>query len=281
MIFAATARLDGNNFTESGPPTPLFATPDGILYTAPSGVENIDSPTPEQLAIPGITDTQMRDGFTTEDFPDVAKAGFFTSSVMLYNTIGSEFRATDGAQVNFDARGAPASGEAPASAAFPMLYNGGLTTAGYDRMRTVSEDFQSTAAITTVPPGALPVANVGNWTSFANGGDNVQVSTTRAAPGVGLRHVCTSIVVTRERTNATQGDIEVNLRDSTSGLGNILYSFPFNNIIDAGVTEHFQDIVIPNLSIVGADNGAMTLEFDTTPGVGSFGSVAMTGYTIG
>ena len=281
LLFTASGRLDGGQFSGADPLVPLFSTPDGILYSAMTGVENIDSFTPEQLAIPAITDTQMRDGFTVEDFPDVAKGALFSASVLLYNTPGNEFKAVDGVGVAFDGRGAPTAGEAPASASFPMLYNGGLTTAGYDRMRTVSEDFQSTAAITTVPPGALPIADVGNWALFDYPNANIAAGVTRAAPGVGLRHVCTSILVTRERSGASSNPILVNLRDSTTGAGNILYQFPFNKTVNSNETNRFDIFHIPNLSIVGADNGAMTLEISAAPGTDTAMGVALTGYTIG
>lgn len=122
--------------------------------------------------------------------------------------------------------------------------------------------------------GVVPVASPGQWAQFANAGFAIQASTTRAAGGAGVRHVCTSISTSFSTgANAQATALDINLRDGASGAGTVLWSkrviLPINGLWDVNLT---------NLNIVGSPNTAMTLEFVAAGVAGSVESVALTGY---
>jgi len=151
---------------------------------------------------------------------------------------------------------------------FNELFNG----TSWDRARNSSAANQSAAN----PNFALQTAEVGNWSQQNSPAANTQATTSRAAGGAGVRHVCTSITACIVSTGAGGGGGVINLRDGATGAGTILWS------AQLGVPgiNNGDSIVISGLSIVGSANTAMTLEFAAAGGANTTESVAMTGYTI-
>lgn len=87
-------------------------------------------------------------------------------------------------------------------------------------------------------------------------------------------HYVTSITVTLGGTSATTAGLAFNLRDSTTGAGNILWSGKLANL--ANVTN---SIAIGGLNIKGVKGQAVCLESASAPGSNVSATVAMTGYT--
>lgn len=94
-----------------------------------------------------------------------------------------------------------------------------------------------------------------------------------AAQTRGIHHV-TSITISLGGTAATTAGLSFNLRDSTTGAGNILWSVKLANL--ANTTNTFS---VGGINIVGVKGQAVTLESASAPGANVSATVAMTGYT--
>lgn len=132
----------------------------------------------------------------------------------------------------------------------------------------------SLAAALSEGAGAIIVAQQGQWSQFTNQGFALQASTSKAAGGAGVRHVCTSIsAIFSTGATAQAAAIDLNLRDGATGVGTILWSQRL--ILDVNKTLQF---ILTNLNIVGSPATAMTLEFNAAGVAGSVESVALSGY---
>lgn len=150
--------------------------------------------------------------------------------------------------------------------ALNALWNG----AAWDRMRSgaaaVIAAFSSLGAALSVSPG--------NWSQGSTPAAATQATTSRAAGGAGVRHVCTGIFATLATGATAQAAAAVLvLRDGLTGAGAILWTkqsiLPVNGV---------WNVEISGLNIVGSAATAMTLEFVAAGVAGSFQSVSMTGY---
>lgn len=151
-----------------------------------------------------------------------------------------------------------------------LTRNTAFNGATYDRLRTASATNQAL----TSGLGALRVADVGNWAQHSEPAVNTVATTTRAAGGAGVRHICTGINATLNAVIAIAAPISLYLRDGAAGVGAILQSWRF--IVPIGETGKVE---LSGLKIVGSANTAMTLEWGAVPGAGNFENVALTGYS--
>lgn len=141
----------------------------------------------------------------------------------------------------------------------------------FDRLRT-----NAAAVIAGATQGtALLVASPGAWSVNHVPAANTKATITKAAGAAGVRHVCTSITaLLNALTTATEGVVQLNLRDGLTGAGTILWSAMLH-AIPAGTTG----IAISGLAIFGSAATAMTLEFVAAGGADTTESVALTGYS--
>lgn len=147
----------------------------------------------------------------------------------------------------------------------PMFYNG----ATRDRARNSSAANLSA----TTKPFNLLVANPGEWAQGHAPAVNVQATTTKAAGGAGVRHVCRSIAFSMFAA-AALGPIQVNLRDGASGAGTILWTMTVQAGVGGFIAQAFS-----GLNIFGSANTAMTLEFSAAGGAADSESVSFSGYS--
>lgn len=99
-------------------------------------------------------------------------------------------------------------------------------------------------------------ANLPLWIQNASPAQTVQGTTSKAAVA-GTTHVAKRITVTCATVAATaQTPLVWNLRDSTTGAGNVLMSGAIAALGTTTVTQDFD-----NLNIQGVAGQAMTLEF--------------------
>lgn len=119
----------------------------------------------------------------------------------------------------------------------------------------------------------------GDWSQGHTPAANTQATTSKAAGGTGVRHVCTSISITLlGGTSApTAAFTEVYLRDGATGAGTILWEQTLGVPATAGATT---TVNLAPLNIIGSSNTAMTLEFSGASGANTVQSVAMSGYDI-
>lgn len=146
-------------------------------------------------------------------------------------------------------------------------YNG----ASWDRLRAIS----SAVLNTRTGVGAALTSNPGEWAIEHRPAAAAQATISRAAAGVGIRHVCKSITVSLVAT-ANQTVLDAVLRDGATGAGAVLWSGRL--AATAGLSR---DITLSGLNIVGSENTAMTLEFTAAPAATNLEGVALTGYDSG
>lgn len=118
-----------------------------------------------------------------------------------------------------------------------------------------------------------------DWTQVHTPAANTQATTTKAAGGGSVRHVCTglTVILAAGATAPTATNLLVNLRDGASGAGTILWSATISIPNIAGAMN---GISRSGLFIRGTANTAMTLEFAAAAGANTIESVAMEGVDI-
>jgi hypothetical protein len=121
----------------------------------------------------------------------------------------------------------------------------------------------------------LVTAAPGEWTSVNIPAAATQATTTKAAGGAGVRHVCTGIVATVATGATAQTPISVFLRDGASGGGSIVFA-----AVVAAPANGTGVLALSGLHIVGSANTAMTLEFNAAGVTGSNEAVTLTGYSV-
>lgn len=112
----------------------------------------------------------------------------------------------------------------------------------------------------------------GEWAVNHAPNDETQATISRAAVS-GLVHYVTSITVCVEGA-ANAAALIFQLRDSTTGAGNVLWTGKLCN-----VANESRSIAIGGLNIRGVPGQAVTLESTAAPAASSSVTVAMTGYT--
>lgn len=103
--------------------------------------------------------------------------------------------------------------------------------------------------------------------------DATQATISKAAVAL-TTHYCTSITCTLEGSANSTG-ITFQLRDSTTGAGNVLWTGKLNNLINESAT-----LALGGLNIKGVKGQALTLETTGAPAATSSATVAMTGYSV-
>lgn len=122
--------------------------------------------------------------------------------------------------------------------------------------------------------GVLVITRPGEWSQANLPGLAAQSTTTKAAGGAGVRHVCTGISCTfSTAATAQSGSMDFVLRDGATGVGTILWGQRF--LLDVNKNIQWS---LSGLNIVGSVNTAMTLEMVAAGAAGSVGSVTLTGY---
>lgn len=151
-----------------------------------------------------------------------------------------------------------------ATVARGVVFNG-LT---FDRARSPSA--QNLAAFRST--GGQMVAEPGEWSVNLAPAAAVQATASRAAGGIGVRHVCRSITVTIAAV-AIQPPLEFVVRDGATGVDAVLWRGRLSCV--AGDSR---DLSISGLNIIGSANTAMTVESVAAPAATNFATVTMTGY---
>lgn len=122
---------------------------------------------------------------------------------------------------------------------------------------------------------AKPIAGGnGDWGQGHNPAVGVRATTTKAAGGVGVKHVCRAISWTIACAATPQAAVMIiALRDGATGVGAVLFVkqviLPANGQWEGNLTD---------LEIIGSDNTAMTLEFVAAGVADAFQSVSLSGY---
>ena len=166
-------------------------------------------------------------------------------------------------------RGEAASGTAVAGN--PVL------TAGQDGTNATTFKTQSAANVSAAQQnGAQVVSREGNWGQAHTPIVATVATTTKAAGGAGVRHVCTGIAFSMAVGTTAQTAIQVSLRDGATGAGNILWSMTIVKLASEPMTA----FGLTGLSIPGTAATAMTLEFSAAGVTNSFQSVSLTGYDV-
>lgn len=122
--------------------------------------------------------------------------------------------------------------------------------------------------------GAILAGKPGQWSQGHTPAAATQATTSKAAGGAGIVHVCTSISATLATIGTAQAAAAVLvLRDGATGAGTILWTkqvaLPANAVWNVDLSD---------LNIVGTANTAMTLEFTAAGVAASFSSVSLSGY---
>lgn len=115
-----------------------------------------------------------------------------------------------------------------------------------------------------------------DFSGISEPGAATQATVTKAAPGAGYRYVVES--VTASLTNgaaAAAGLVVVNLRDSTTGAGTVVYTF---RLAIAAVQSTSATHTVPNLNLAIAPNAAVTWETSAAPAANVAASVAFKGH---
>lgn len=152
-----------------------------------------------------------------------------------------------------------------ATCAEVFAFNG----ATYDRCRTNS----AAVLAGTTQPFAQEVAEPGEWAVNSEPAVTTQATATKAAGGVGVRHVCRSLHFSLAAV-AAQTIISARVRDGASGAGTILWSQQV--IAPAGSAVHIE---LAGLNIVGSAATAMTFEWSGAPVATNFETAGGTGYS--
>jgi len=104
---------------------------------------------------------------------------------------------------------------------------------------------------------------------------NTQATTTKAAPGAGLRNVCTGITATIAASAAPAAVVAlVVLRDGATGVGAVLWA---DYVALTAVAGAVSKINLSGLRIRGSANTQMTLEFALAGGANTLEVVSMQG----
>jgi len=147
-----------------------------------------------------------------------------------------------------------------------LAFNGAL----WDRVRSAS----AVNLALLSGQGAQLQRRGGDWSEVGDPGLGAVASATRAAGGVGVRHVCTSITATLAAGATAAGPLKVYLRDGLTGVGPVIFAAALSAPVQGvGV------LTLSDLSIVGSANTAMTLEFVAAGPAGSQENVTLQGYS--
>lgn len=138
--------------------------------------------------------------------------------------------------------------------------------------RTLSVD--KGGRVFTRPWGTAP------WAQGSAPGVNTQATTTKAAGGAGVCHVCTGLQATfvAGTSAPSAADLAVFLRDGASGSGTVLGAWYLALTATAGAAS--PNICLTNLNIKGSANTAMCLEFTGAGGSNTFEGLSLQGHDV-
>lgn len=144
----------------------------------------------------------------------------------------------------------------------------------FDIVKSASAANQNSSASTTL--AGIPLSTPpGNWSVLNFPAVNTQATATRAAGGVGVRHILTSLHFSIAAGGTASGILQCQVRDGSSGVGTIIWS----GTLVAPIGDA-REISLSGLSVVGSANTAMTIEFSAAGGATTQESVSMTGYSV-
>lgn len=124
--------------------------------------------------------------------------------------------------------------------------------------------------------GRQMVAEPTNWTITHVPAANVQATASKAAGGVGVKHVLTSLWVACHNSGAaTAAILTINVRDGATGAGTVLWTL---KLPITATTLTMSSIFLNDLNIVGTANTAMTVEFSAAGGANTNEVVNAAGY---
>ena len=120
------------------------------------------------------------------------------------------------------------------------------------------------------------VAPISTWSEQALA-SAAAATVTHAAGGAGVRHVTTSVTGCIINGGGTAAAPALELRDGATGAGTIVWQAVLAINATTGDTNC---VTISGLAIIGSDNTAMTLEFNSSPGTSNQVTVSLTGYSV-
>lgn len=124
---------------------------------------------------------------------------------------------------------------------------------------------------------ALLVAEPGQWSITSFPATNTVASATKAAGGVGVRHVLQTLsfdLFDPDGATVTSG-LRIVVRDGATGVGAILW----NGFVSGGPTTVIDHKQLSGLNIIGSPNTAMTVEFVAAGGANTQEVLTATGYS--
>lgn len=167
--------------------------------------------------------------------------------------------------VNADLSALPASNRGILNGSIQLLENG----AGLFR-RSEASTAVNMANVVAVNAAQI-VTSPGNWSQTNYPATNVIPSISRAAPGVGVRHIITSINYSLACVIASP---IIQCRLIGEG-GTVVWSAAIS-----GAAGAFESITVTDLNITFGDNINALINMSVAPGVGNQAAVSFTGYTV-
>jgi hypothetical protein len=156
-------------------------------------------------------------------------------------------------------------GQALATVARVQIWNG---VDGYDRALGMSAEAQ---ALVAGRRGVAIAGKPGEWSEIGNPAVATLATCTRAAGGVGVRHVVTGISACLAAAAAAAGPVKVTLTDGVTVRWVGALAAPVQGVAV---------IAIDGLAIVCNANSAVTLAFAAAGAAGSQETVTLTGYSL-
>jgi hypothetical protein len=190
------------------------------------------------------------------------------------SAVPSVVQIKDGAATGFATVGTPNTDGAQPFAALvteTMTLNFNGTGSQLDRGRSASAvNLGAQSGL-----GAALVAPPGEWSLFSNPAANMQATATRAA-SAGVRHIARMVcadILAQAAPAAIQ--VYVQLRDSTTGAGAVLFNRQLALQAVAGAADHAQPAP---LALPGTLGNAMTWEFVGAGGANVFETISASGF---
>lgn len=170
-------------------------------------------------------------------------------------------------------------GEATVSPPFDAQAVGGFNYVfdGADWPRQVAASNAHMSPAAQIPSGVALTVPPAHWGQAHAPAANTVATTSRAAGGANIRHVCTGIAASLSLAAASAASLLLVVRDGASGAGAILW---LQRMAYNGLAIGHYRVELSGLNLAGSPNTAMTLEFSVAPGATNFETVSMSGYSV-
>lgn len=212
------------------------------------------------VAVDDNTDNQASEGATGNN----VLMGVL-SRLQGYDPVGNNWDRLRIGGDNADAIAAAALGEL-----LTLARNTGFNGATWDRLRTASAAVQ---AVVSSKVGVQVAAKQSDWGLANTPAANTIATVTRAAGGVGTRHIITGLAAS---VFDAAGTLPLQRVRITSGAEVWTVYLGAQNTLALNAAY---PIALSDLSIVCPDNTAVTMDFTTVPGANNFQTVSLQGYT--